>query len=230
MQPDPKGSRAEPGDFAERVRSMRRSYQRSSLSESDLAPDWVGQFDAWMRAATGSLVFPEPNAMVVATAPSAAIPSVRTVLLRSYDERGLVFFTNYTSRKGREIAENPHVSCLFPWYVLERQVIVTGTAERLPRADSEAYFHSRPHGSQLAASISEQSAVVADRAALESAYARLEAAYPQDSEVPLPEHWGGYLVVPDSVEFWQGRENRLHDRLRYRRDPERGWLVERLAP
>jgi pyridoxamine 5'-phosphate oxidase len=215
--------------FAERIRVMRRNYQNTTLSEADLAPRWVEQFDAWMRAATESLVFPEPNAMVVATASPAALPSVRTVLLRSYDENGLVFFTNYRSRKGREIADNPHVSCLFPWYVLERQVILTGTAEPVTRAESEAYFHSRPHGSQLASSISNQSSVVADRAQLQDEFARLEARYPEGTQVPLPDFWGGFRVVPDSVEFWQGRQNRLHDRLRYRlSDGE--WVVERLAP
>ncbi|HVX45595.1 MAG TPA: pyridoxamine 5'-phosphate oxidase [Mycobacteriales bacterium] len=235
MEPDASGRQAahhpndDSAELAERLRSMRRSYHNTTLSEADLAPRWVEQFDAWMRAATESLVFPEPNAMVVATASPAALPSVRTVLLRSYDENGFVFYTNYRSRKGREIAGNPHVSCLFPWYALERQVIVTGSVERISRAESEAYFHSRPHGSQLASSISNQSAVVADRAQLQDEFARLEEQYPEGTQVPLPDFWGGFRVVPDSVEFWQGRLNRLHDRLRYRL-AEGVWVVERLAP
>ncbi len=219
MQRDPAG--------ADHLADMRRSYQRSGLTEADLAPGWAEQFGRWLDEAIESLAFPEPNAMVVGTADAAGTPSVRTVLLKGYDERGLVFFTNYDSRKGRALAENPRISAVFPWYALERQILVGGTVERTTRAESEAYFHSRPYGSQVAASISQQSAVIPDRAWLESERDRLAAAHPDT--VPLPDFWGGFRIVPETVEFWQGRENRLHDRLRYRRTGE-NWLIERLAP
>jgi pyridoxamine 5'-phosphate oxidase len=158
---------------------------------------------------------------------------VRTVLLKGYDERGLVFFTNYDSRKGRQLAANPRISCVFPWYAMERQVIVDGEVERAGRDESAHYFHSRPHGSQIAASISEQSRVVADRGALEAERDRLAARYPDDATVPLPDFWGGYRIRPSAVEFWQGREDRLHDRLRFRRTGDAAdapWVTERLAP
>jgi pyridoxamine 5'-phosphate oxidase len=213
---------------ADRLAGMRRSYKRAELSESAIAPTWLEQFGRWLDEALESLAFPEPNAMVVATADADGAPSARTVLLKGYDERGLVFFTNYTSRKGRELAENPRVCVVFPWYALERQILVTGTVTRTSRADSETYFHSRPHGSQVAASISEQSAVIPDRAWLESERDRLAESYPET--VPLPDFWGGYRIAPSTVEFWQGREDRLHDRLRYRRTDDGTWQTERLAP
>lgn len=213
----------------ERLAAMRRTYRTDTLDESMLAADWHTQFHQWLTVAVESLAFPEPNAMVIATATRDARPSARTVLLKAYDERGLVFFTNYQSRKGSELAANPQISCVFPWIALERQVLVTGQVERVSREESDAYFHSRPHGSQLAASISEQSRVVPDRASIEAERDRLAERYPEGTDVPLPDFWGGFRIVPDSVEFWQGREDRLHDRLRYRRtDGE--WVVERLAP
>lgn len=223
------------------VAAMRRSYRSGRLDESDLAPTWLEQFGRWLAEASESLSFPEPNAMVVATASADAAPSVRTVLLKAYDDRGLVFFTNLRSRKARDIEANPQASCVFAWLPLERQVLVTGRAEQVGRAQSEEYFHSRPHGSQIAASVSEQSRVVPDRGALEAERDRLAAAYPDGSTVPLPDFWGGIRIVPETVEFWQGREDRLHDRLRFRRadaaanSGERGaadggWIVERLAP
>ncbi|MGI8868589.1 MAG: pyridoxamine 5'-phosphate oxidase [Mycobacteriales bacterium] len=217
------------------VAGMRRAYRRAHLSEADLAATWLEQFERWLSEATDSLAFPEPNAMVVATATTDAAPSARTVLLKGYDARGLVFYTNLNSRKGREIAANPQVSCVFPWIALERQVLVSGHAEPVDRDEAARYFHSRPHGSQIAASISEQSAVIADRAALEAMRDGLAAAYPPDRVVPLPDFWGGVRIVPRAVEFWQGREDRLHDRLRYRRaeDTDRDggrWIIERLAP
>lgn len=212
---------------ADRLAGMRRSYARSGLTEADLAPGWTEQFGHWFDEAIESLAFPEPNAMVVSTADAAGVPSVRTVLLKGYDERGLVFFTNYDSRKGRALAENPRVSAVFPWYALERQILLAGTVERTTRAESETYFHSRPWGSQIAASIGQQSAVIPDRAWLEAERDRLAAAHPET--VPLPDFWGGYRIVPETVEFWQGREDRLHDRLRYRRSGDT-WLIERLAP
>jgi pyridoxamine 5'-phosphate oxidase len=211
----------------ERIAAIRRSYQRGSLAESDLAPTWVEQFGRWMDEAVGSLAFPEPTAMVVGTADAQGVPSVRTVLLKGYDESGLVFFTNYNSRKGRALAENPRLSAVFPWYALERQIIVQGAVTRTSRAESDRYFHSRPYGSQIAASISEQSQPIPDRAWLESERDGLAGRHPET--VPLPEFWGGFRITPETVEFWQGREDRLHDRLRYR-NTGNGWLIERLAP
>lgn len=211
------------------VSAMRRSYVRGSLDEAGLAADWVTQFTRWFDDAVSSGLLTEPNAMVVATATPDGRPSVRTVLLRGVDERGMVFFTNYDSRKGRELADNPAVALVFPWVPLERQVVVTGTASRVDRAESEAYFHSRPRESQLAAWASAQSTVIRDRAVLDDALASLAQRWPDGTEVPVPGHWGGIRVAPDSVEFWQGRPARMHDRLRYRRDGD-SWVVERLAP
>jgi pyridoxamine 5'-phosphate oxidase len=197
---------------------MRRQYSAEGLAESDLAADPYQQFARWFAdavAAAGTGALTEPNAMVVSTAGADGVPSSRTVLLKGYDSRGFVFFSNYGSRKGRELAANPHVSLLFPWHPLARQVIVTGLARRVPREETEAYFHSRPHGSQLGAWASEQSRPVASRAVLEDGYARVAARWPQDTQVPVPPYWGGFRVEASAVEFWQGRENRLHDRLRY---------------
>lgn len=152
------------------------------------------------------------------------------MLLKHFDESGFVFYTNYESRKGRDLAGNPHVSLLFPWHPVARQVIVTGTATRTGRDETAAYFRTRPHGSQLGAWASGQSTVIASREELDAAYAALAARYPEHERVPVPPHWGGFRVAPETVEFWQGRENRLHDRLRYAAVPGGGWRVERLAP
>ncbi|HWU11340.1 MAG TPA: pyridoxamine 5'-phosphate oxidase [Streptomyces sp.] len=210
---------------------MRREYgERGALLETDLAPDWTTQFARWFAEAT-AFGLPEPNAMIVATAGRDARPSARTVLLKGYDERGLVFFTNYGSRKGRELTANPYVSLLFPWHPLARQVVVTGTAARVGREETVAYFRTRPHGSQLGAWASDQSTVVASREELTARYEELAARYPEGEKVPAPPQWGGFRVVPDAIEFWQGRENRLHDRLRYvRESPAAAWRVERLCP
>ena len=209
--------------------AMRRSYARGSLDEAELAADWVTQFTRWFDEAVASGLVTEPNAMLVATATPDGRPSVRTVLLRAVDERGLVFFTNYDSRKGRELAANPSVALAFSWPPLERQVVVTGTASRVDRAESEAYFRGRPRDSQLAAWASAQSTVVPDRAALDGALAAVARRWPDGTDVPVPGHWGGVRVAPDAVEFWQGRPARLHDRLRYRREGD-SWVVERLSP
>jgi pyridoxamine 5'-phosphate oxidase len=209
------------------VTGLRRTYARGALSEADLAPDWVGQFTRWFAEVAESGLVVEPNAMVVATASADGRPSVRTVLLRGVSAAGFEFFTNYGSRKGREIAANPSVSLLFSWVPAERQVVVTGTATRVPRAESVAYWESRPAASRLASAASPQSAVVGSRAELEAAVAELAARHPDG--VPLPDDWGGFRVAPDSVEFWQGRPARLHDRLRYRLTAG-SWVVERLAP
>lgn len=210
---------------------LRRSYARAGLAETDLAADPMTQFDRWFADATahGDLVV-EPNAMVVATVDAQGQPSTRSVLMKRYDERGFVFYTNYLSRKGRELAVNPRISVTFPWYPLERQVVVRGRAEKVSREDSAAYFAVRPRGSQLGAWASEeQSAVVASREVLEQRYAALQERWPEEVAVPLPEFWGGFLIVPETVEFWQGRGDRMHDRLMYTRTAT-GWRVDRLAP
>ncbi|MEU4652588.1 pyridoxamine 5'-phosphate oxidase [Streptomyces sp. NPDC023723] len=211
---------------------MRRQYRADGLGETELAATPVAQFARWFKqAATDGGLF-EPNAMVVSTADAEGRPSSRTVLLKHFDERGFVFYTNYGSRKARDLTANPYVSLLFPWHPMARQVIVTGTAARTGRDETAAYFRTRPHGSQLGAWASTQSAVAGSRAELDAAYAELAARYPEGEQVPVPPHWGGFRVVPRTVEFWQGRENRLHDRLRYvaAADGGGGWRVERLSP
>jgi pyridoxamine 5'-phosphate oxidase len=207
--------------------TTRRDYVRGRLTETELAADWLTQFTRWFDEVAESGLVREPNAMVVATATPDGRPSTRTVLLRGVTDAGFVFFTNYGSRKGRELAANPAVSLLFPWSPAERQVIVTGTAEQVSRAETEAYWATRPRDSRLASAASAQSSVVDSRASLEAQLAALAERFPD--EVPVPDDWGGFRVAPDAVEFWQGRPARLHDRLRYRAVPG-GWTVERLSP
>ncbi|MGW1542881.1 pyridoxamine 5'-phosphate oxidase [Streptomyces sp. NPDC002309] len=210
--------------------AMRKHYREAGLSEPDLAATPWEQFARWFKqAATEGRLF-EPNAMVVSTADAQGRPSSRTVLLKHFDEAGFVFYTNYDSRKAGDLAENPHVSLLFPWYTMARQVIVNGVARRTGRDETAAYFRTRPHGSQLGAWASAQSSVIGSRAELEASYAELAARHPEGERVPVPAHWGGFRVAPRTVEFWQGRENRLHDRLRYTSEPDGGWRVERLSP
>jgi pyridoxamine 5'-phosphate oxidase len=210
--------------------SMRKQYRAEGLTETDLATTPVEQFARWFKqAATEGRLF-EPNAMVVSTANAEGRPSSRTVLLKHFDDQGFVFYTNYDSRKAHELAQNPYVSLLFPWHAMARQVIVTGVARRTGRDETAAYFRTRPHGSQLGAWASGQSSVIADRAALDATYAELATRYPEGEQVPVPPHWGGFRVAPQTVEFWQGRENRLHDRLRYVAQPDGSWRVERLSP
>ncbi|MFC1415320.1 pyridoxamine 5'-phosphate oxidase [Streptacidiphilus cavernicola] len=208
---------------------MRRQYRAAGLDESALAAEPMEQFDRWFAAAATSGL-DEPNAMVVSTADAEGRPSARTVLLKGFDRRGFVFFSNHGSRKGAELEVNPQVALLFPWHPLARQVIVQGRAERIGRDETAAYFRSRPHGSQLGAWASEQSRPIGTREELERRYAELAARYPEGADVPPPPFWGGYRVAPSSVEFWQGRENRLHDRLRYEAAPGGGWQVRRLQP
>jgi len=210
--------------------AMRKQYRAEGLAESELAATPVGQFARWFKqAATEAQLF-EPNAMVVSTADAEGKPTSRTVLLKQFDEQGFVFYTNYDSRKARDLSENPYVSLLFPWHPMARQVVVTGVARRTGRDETAAYFRTRPHGSQLGAWASAQSSVIATRADLEAAYAELEARYPEGEQVPVPPHWGGFRIAPQTVEFWQGRENRLHDRLRYVAEADGSWRVERLSP
>jgi pyridoxamine 5'-phosphate oxidase len=205
---------------------LRRAYEDRPLTEADLAADPVTQFTAWFTD-TVEAGLPEPNAMVLATSSAGGRPSARTVLLKGYDETGFVFFTNYESRKGRDLAENPRASLLFPWHAIARQVRVEGRAERLSREASAAYFRSRPYGSRIGAWASRQSAVVRSREELEARYDELAERWPEDP--PVPDFWGGYRVVPSEIEFWQGRGDRMHDRLRYRMSGDK-WVVERLAP
>ncbi|MPZ26325.1 MAG: pyridoxamine 5'-phosphate oxidase [Micromonosporaceae bacterium] len=205
---------------------MRRDYETAGLAESDLAADWPSQFGAWLAAAIAAAV-PEPNAMTLATADPAGRPSARTVLLKGYDHRGFVCFTNLRSRKATEALANPYASLVFSWLPLHRQVVVCGTVGQVPRDEVGAYFAQRPRGAQLGAWASPQSRVLASRAELDRAYADAADRFPE--QVPVPAHWGGLRVVPDTVEFWQGRPDRLHDRLRYRLAGG-GWVVERLAP
>jgi pyridoxamine 5'-phosphate oxidase len=206
----------------------RKDYSLAGLLEKDLARDPFRQFEKWFQEAEGAKVI-EPNAMTVATATKDGRPSARTALLKGVDGRGFVFFTNYESRKGRELATNPHATLVFPWLALERQVIVEGTVTKASREESEAYFHSRPHASQLSAWVSQQSSIVANRAVLEDGYKAVERKYAGQT-VPIPPHWGGFRLSPERVEFWQGRRSRLHDRLRYVREKDGSWSVERLSP
>jgi pyridoxamine 5'-phosphate oxidase len=208
------------------IAALRREYADRGLAEADLSADPVTVFGRWFDEARAAGLY-EPNAMVVATAAADGRPAARMVLLKGVSQAGFVFFTNLGSRKGTELAENPRCALLFPWHPLERQVRVDGTASELPYADVDAYFASRPRGSQLGAHASHQSRVITSREELDEAYRAAEVAYPDD--VPVPGEWGGYLVVPEAVEFWQGRPGRMHDRLVYRRE-DGGWRTERLAP
>lgn len=209
-----------------KLADLRREYTQAGLSEADLAPDPFAQFDHWFAEAQNAGLR-EPNAMALATVNADGQPSLRIVLLKGAGPDGFRFFTNYESRKGRELETNPQASLCFPWHELERQVRVEGRAERLSPADNDAYFKSRPLGSQWGAWTSNQSSRVSGRAALEARLAEIEASYPD--EVPRPPFWGGYRIVPNAVEFWQGRPSRLHDRLRFVKE-DSGWSVERLAP
>lgn len=206
---------------------MRREYS-GALTEDDVTVGWPELFSAWLAAAVAADL-PEPNAMVLATADGQGRPSARTVLLKGYDERGFVFYTNYNSRKGVELAANPHASLVFLWLPVSRQVRVEGTCTPVSRAETEAYFALRPRGSQLGAWASPQSAVVGSRAELDDAAQAVEEKFAEATDVPPPPHWGGYRVRPDAVEFWQGRQDRMHDRIRYRLENS-NWKVERLAP
>ena len=200
----------------------------SPLRESTVDPDPVAQFAAWFEdARVAGIRLPE--AMVLATARADGAPSARFVLLNRFDERGFVFFANYESRKGRELAENPRAALVFHWDPLGRQVRIEGPVERLPAEESDSYFATRPRGARLSALASRQSEVVESREALEARVAELSAEYPGDA-VPRPPTWGGYRLTPEAIELWQHREDRLHDRLRYRRSDDGAWLIERLAP
>lgn len=207
---------------------MRREYVLATLGEREARANPFDQFQVWFDEAVASTV-PEPNAMVVATVGPDGVPSQRTVLLKSFDERGFVFHTNYDSRKGRELAGNAHVSLLFYWAQLERQVRIGGMAEHTTAEESDAYWATRPRGSQLGSMASPQSQAIPDRAWLARQAELLADRHPEGALIARPAHWGGVRVAPVELEFWQGRPNRLHDRLHYRREQGR-WVIERLAP
>ncbi|MCS5700989.1 pyridoxamine 5'-phosphate oxidase [Cyanobium sp. FGCU-52] len=216
--------RTTPADVAK----LRREYRQAGLSREDLDPDPIAQFRRWLTEAMDADL-PEPNAMVLATSDGSRCSS-RTVLLKAFDQRGFVFFTNYGSRKASDIAAQDQVSLLFPWYAIERQVGILGRAERISAAESLAYFASRPRGSRLGAWVSAQSSVIDSRRMLEMQWQAMQRRF-ASGEIPLPSFWGGYRVQPLEIEFWQGRENRLHDRFRYLRgDAQAEWRIERLAP
>lgn len=234
------------------IADIRRDYTIGHLDRADLDANPLAQFDRWFAEAaqaktTGSRLRRfaigiyksfatlfgatnlEANAMALATVGADGKPSVRTVLLKGVDQRGFIFFTNYDSRKGRELAANPNASLVFYWPELERQVCVAGAVTKLPRMESEKYFHSRPKLSQVAAVASKQSSPLPDRAALEKRMAELQREFTQ-SEVPMPDCWGGFALAPERIEFWQGRASRLHDRFSYRKQTDGTWAIERLAP
>ena len=209
-------------------KELRKEYHRGALLEGNVGSDPIQLFAAWLQNAVDSGIR-EPNAMTLATADAAARPSARVVLLKSYDEEGFVWFTNYESRKGRELTANPYAALVFWWGDLERQVRIEGQIEQTSAAESDAYYQSRPLGARLGAWVSAQSSVIAGRAVLEDRLQELTARYAQ-SEPQRPPFWGGYRLRPAVIEFWQGGENRLHDRLVYRREGAGSWRMERLAP
>ncbi len=210
------------------IADMRQQYSTVGITREELHDDPVEQFRAWFDQACQSGLH-EPNAMSLATAWRDGRPLVRTVLLKQFDARGFVFFTNFESRKAQQLAENPRAALLFPWVALERQVMIAGAVERISIADATAYFITRPVGSQLAAWASPQSSVLTSRQMLEMKWEEMKRKF-ADGKIPLPSFWGGYRVIPESFEFWQGRANRLHDRFQYTRDGDARWRIERLAP
>ncbi len=211
----------------EKLQHLRGEYSKHSLDEKDVDKNPITQFEKWMFEALESQI-PEPNAMILATVDAEGKPHTRVVLLKEVDTDGFVFYTNYASDKGKELAQNPNASLCFMWLELERQVRIDGLVEKIPSSESEAYFKQRPYKSQLGALASNQSEVVESREFLEKKFAELEAKYPE-GEVPKPETWGGYRVIPQAIEFWQGRRSRLHDRVKY--ELENGiWNIKRLSP
>ncbi|EHR63285.1 pyridoxamine 5'-phosphate oxidase [Saccharomonospora cyanea] len=215
-------------DVAVRLPAMRVAYNGGSLNESDLAPTWPEQLQSWLDEALAHGVA-EPNAMVLATADADGLPSSRTVLCKGLDERGIVFYTNYTSAKSHDLTVTRYASATFPWYPLQRQVHVRGEVEKVNPAETAEYWASRPRGSQLGAWASPQSQFVDGRHDLDNALKAIERRFRDVEQIPVPPHWGGWRIRPEVVEFWQGRQDRLHDRLRYVRT-EDGWRVRRVAP
>lgn len=212
----------------EQLAALRQDYSQRGLRRAELDPDPIVQFNRWLAEALQQQI-PEPNAMVLSTVDPAGQPWSRTVLLKVCDARGFAFFTNYESAKGAQLAANPRSALTFLWVPMERQVSIAGTITKTSREESEQYFHSRPTSSQLGAWASSQSASIADRAELEKQFADAREKY-GEMAIPLPPHWGGYTIAPHTIEFWQGRRSRLHDRLRYVKQPGGAWKIERLAP
>ncbi|MEQ9468266.1 MAG: pyridoxamine 5'-phosphate oxidase [Ekhidna sp.] len=212
----------------EDIASIRKEYTQAELDESSVNRNPFGQFEKWFQEALKSEII-EPTAMILGTTNREGQPFQRTVLLKSFDTGGFVFFTNYESRKSKQMESNPKVSLLFPWYMLERQVAITGSVKKVSTSESLKYFLSRPRGSQLGAWVSHQSEVITSRSILETKLAEMKRKF-KEGKVPLPDHWGGYRVVPDSIEFWQGRPNRLHDRIFYQKEAENSWNISRLSP
>lgn len=212
---------------SEHIMQMRREYTRWGLRENDMFEDPIQQFEKWFKTAIDE-GFTDPNAMVLATVNSDNRPSARIVLLKDFDAHGFVFYTNYDSRKGMELADNPYTASVFYWAELERQVRIEGRVVKVSQKESEEYFHSRPFDSQIGAWASHQSQEIDSREELEKRYDELNQAY-ENKEVPLPDFWGGYRIIPDQIEFWQGRTKRLHDRIVYYHKKE-GWEMKRLAP
>ncbi|MEP6685711.1 MAG: pyridoxamine 5'-phosphate oxidase [Verrucomicrobiota bacterium] len=210
------------------LNALRQEYAAHGLRRRDLDPNPIKQFSAWFTASVEAAI-PDVNAMSLATATRNGNPSVRIVLLKEFDESGFVFYTNYASDKGKQLEENPRAALGFYWVQLERQIRIEGAVEKTSRDDSIRYFHSRPSGSQLGAWASHQSEVIDARRILEARLAEMTERF-AGGEIPLPPHWGGYRVRPTMIEFWQGRPNRLHDRFRYTRQSDGGWLIERLSP
>lgn len=211
------------------IADLRQNYTLAGLSETDVAADPIQQFQVWFQQALEANLL-EPNAMTLATATSDGKPTARIVLLKGVSERGFVFYTNYESQKGQQLIANPYAALVFLWDKLERQVRIEGRVEQLQQQESEAYFHSRPRASQLGAWTSDQSRVIRDRDILEQKLTDLKAQYGEDITIPLPPHWGGFRVIPNHIEFWQGRPSRLHDRLVYDLQPDGSWQIQRLAP
>lgn len=214
--------------MSENLHDYRKSYEKGALSKAIVHQNPMEQFSIWFKEVNESDGFMEVNAMTISTVGLDGFPKGRVVLLKKYDDNGFYFYTNYNSEKGKSIEQNKHVSLSFFWQNFERQVIIKGMIEKTSKEDSEEYFHSRPKGSQLGAVVSHQSEVLESRKILETTLEKLEEKY-KNEPVPMPEEWGGYLIKPISIEFWQGRPNRLHDRIRYRLEDEK-WIIERLAP
>ena len=209
------------------LQEMRTEYKKASLDESTVPHDPFSLFETWFSQAVDAQI-KDPNSMILATSSQTNIPNIRTVLLKIFDEKGFVFFTNYHSVKAQEIEENPHVALEFLWLDLERQVRVIGTCEKISTAESMSYFVKRSRGSQIGAWVSEQSSVISSRKMLQIQIEKMKEKFSKGS-VPLPDFWGGYRVIPSQIEFWQGRESRLHDRILYTKS-QTGWTIERLAP
>jgi pyridoxamine 5'-phosphate oxidase len=211
------------------IENLRQDYRSAILSENNIPDDPISQFSKWFLEALNSGLY-EPNAMILATSTPDGKPSARVLLLKGFDEKGFVFFTSFLSRKGKEMAKNPVIALVFYWAELERQVRVEGTVEKLSKEESERYFHSRPKESQIGALVSPQSQIIENRDILDTKWQELNEQYLNKDLIPKPAYWGGYILKPQSVEFWQGRKYRLHDRLVYRRSDKNKWKILRLAP